>query len=207
MGTPDRRHRDGTDAAAHLPPGRRTPAGAADRVDAPRDRGGHRPDRRVGRGVPPRGGRRSGGGWSGGGWSGGGRSGGGRVGGGWSGRATRGRAAFEGRTALERRRAELRVGERRAYLWEDGGEPVSYVGATNPAGGIVRVAPVYTPTDRRGRGYASALVAGVSQAALDAGATACSLYTDLANPTSNKIYAAVGYHPVCDVTNYRFGDR
>ncbi|MEQ4208074.1 GNAT family N-acetyltransferase [Actinopolymorpha sp. B17G11] len=109
--------------------------------------------------------------------------------------------------ALERRRAELRVGERRAYLWENGGEPVSYVGATNPAGGVVRVAPVYTPPDKRGRGYASALVAGVSQAALDAGATACSLYTDLANPTSNKIYAAVGYRPVCDVTNYRFGDR
>ncbi|MGH3489798.1 MAG: GNAT family N-acetyltransferase, partial [Actinopolymorphaceae bacterium] len=108
--------------------------------------------------------------------------------------------------ALERRRAELRVGERRAYLWEDDGEPVSYVGATNPAGGIIRVAPVYTPPDKRGRGYASALVAGVSQGLLDAGATACSLYTDLANPTSNKIYAAVGYRPVCDVTDYRFAE-
>jgi GNAT superfamily N-acetyltransferase len=108
--------------------------------------------------------------------------------------------------AQERRRAELRVAERRAYLWVDGG-PVSYVGTTNPAGGIVRVAPVYTPPDQRGRGYASSLVAAVSQAALDAGATACTLYTDLANPTSNKIYAAVGYRPVCDVTHYRFAAR
>jgi predicted GNAT family acetyltransferase len=63
---------------------------------------------------------------------------------------------------------------------------------------------VYTPPERRGRGYATALVAVVSQRALDAGAAACSLYTDLANPTSNKIYDAVGYRPVRDVTRYRF---
>jgi predicted GNAT family acetyltransferase len=106
----------------------------------------------------------------------------------------------------ERRRAELRVTEGHAYLWDDGG-PVSYVAVTSPVGGIVRIGPVYTPPDKRGRGYASALVAGVSQGALDAGATACALYTDLANPTSNKIYAALGYQPVCDVTSYRFADR
>ncbi len=102
-----------------------------------------------------------------------------------------------------RRRAELGVAEQRAWLWEDGG-PVSYVGATLPAAGIVRVAPVYTPPARRGRGYASALVAAVSQGLLDAGADACVLYTDVANSTSNKIYAAVGYRPVSDVTVYRF---
>jgi predicted GNAT family acetyltransferase len=78
------------------------------------------------------------------------------------------------------------------------------VGTTMPAGGVVRIGPVYTPPRYRKRGYAGALVAAASQRALDNGAAACSLYTDLANPTSNKIYQAVGYRPICDVTMYQF---
>ena len=107
----------------------------------------------------------------------------------------------EGRTPVE-----ARVAQGRAWLWDDGG-PVSYVGHNVRTADVVRVGPVYTPPERRGRGYASALVAAVSQHLLDDGAVACSLYTDLANPTSNKIYAAVGYRPVQDVTDFRFVDR
>ncbi len=47
-------------------------------------------------------------------------------------------------------------------------------------------------------------MATVSQRALESGAALCMLYTDLANPTSNRIYAAVGYRPLCDVTAYSF---
>jgi predicted GNAT family acetyltransferase len=36
-------------------------------------------------------------------------------------------------------------------------------------------------------------VAAVSRRALAGGADRCMLFTDLANPTSNKIYAEVGY--------------
>jgi GNAT superfamily N-acetyltransferase len=98
---------------------------------------------------------------------------------------------------------DARLAAERAFVWVDG-EPVSYVGTAPPAGGVVRIGPVYTPPGRRGRGFASALVAAVSQRALDRGAAACSLYTDLANPTSNRIYMAIGYRPVCDVTMYGF---
>jgi len=92
---------------------------------------------------------------------------------------------------------------RTLYLWEDG-DVVSLagIGSATPHG--VRVGPVYTPPDRRGRGYASALVAGISQAALDAGRTFCFLFTDLANPTSNHIYETIGYRPVRDVDMWRF---
>lgn len=100
---------------------------------------------------------------------------------------------------------DRRIGDRQAALWENDGRPVSYAGFTPNVAGVVRVAPVYTPPELRGNGYASALVAAVSQHALDNGATQCSLYTDLANPTSNKIYAAVGYRPVADVTALSFG--
>ena len=35
-------------------------------------------------------------------------------------------------------------------------------------------------------------------------ASFCFLYTDLANPTSNKIYVAIGYRRVCDSIQYEF---
>ena len=101
------------------------------------------------------------------------------------------------------RNVDMRLAGGRAFVWVDG-TPVSFLGTTAPVGGVVRIGPVYTLPDRRGRGYASALVAAVSRHALESGAALCSLYTDLANATSNKIYVAVGYRPVCDVTAYSF---
>lgn len=96
-----------------------------------------------------------------------------------------------------------RLGGRAMYLWDDGG-PVSMTLASAVTPNGSRIGAVYTPPELRGRGYASALVAAVSQAQLDAGRRFCFLFTDLANPTSNKIYRDVGYEPVCDVDEYRF---
>lgn len=90
------------------------------------------------------------------------------------------------------------------WLWEVDGEPVCTAILSAPVAGVVRVSGVYTPPDRRGRGYASACVAAVSQRALDAGASACMLYTDVANPVSNSIYPAIGYRPVGDTQEWRF---
>jgi GNAT superfamily N-acetyltransferase len=89
-------------------------------------------------------------------------------------------------------------------LWEDGGEPVSLTGfgPSTPTG--TRIGPVYTPPELRRRGYASALVAHVSQERLDAGRRFCFLYTDLTNPTSNRIYVALGYERVCDSLELEF---
>jgi hypothetical protein len=47
-------------------------------------------------------------------------------------------------------------------------------------------------------------VAAVSQSQLDAGRRSLYLFTDLANPTSNHIYQAIGYEPVRDVADWRF---
>ena len=90
-------------------------------------------------------------------------------------------------------------------LWEVDGEPVSAVGFGSETPTGVRIGPVYTPPEHRGRGYASALTAHVSQERLDAGRSFCFLYTDLGNPTSNKIYVAIGYRRVCDSLQYAFG--
>jgi hypothetical protein len=94
---------------------------------------------------------------------------------------------------------------RQIFFWVDRGSPASIagVGGLTPHG--IRVGPVYTPPELRGRGYASNLVAGVSQLQLDAGRDFVFLLTDLANPTANKIYQAIGYEPVNDVDAHDFG--
>jgi GNAT superfamily N-acetyltransferase len=89
-------------------------------------------------------------------------------------------------------------------LWEAAGEPVSAVGFGSPTPSGVRIGPVFTPPEHRGRGYASALTAHVSAEQLAGGRSFCFLYTDLANPTSNKIYVAIGYERVCDAIQYAF---
>jgi GNAT superfamily N-acetyltransferase len=98
-------------------------------------------------------------------------------------------------------RALAEEGSRRIWLWVDP-EPVSLTGIGGPTPNGLRVGPVYTPPAFRGRGYASALVAAVSQRALDSGRTFLFLFTDLANPTSNHIYQELGYEPVRDVDEW-----
>lgn len=102
--------------------------------------------------------------------------------------------------------ARLRHGSGSFVLWEVGGEPVSLAGwGGQPTG--ARIGPVYTPPEHRNRGYGSAVTAAVSAERLAAGRRFCFLYTDLANPTSNKIHAKIGYKPVCDSIDYVFEAR
>jgi GNAT superfamily N-acetyltransferase len=96
-----------------------------------------------------------------------------------------------------------RIELERLWLWEDEGRAVSLVGRQGEVFGATRIGPVYTPHEFRGRGYASALTAHVTRQILDTGSEAC-LFTDLANPTSNKIYAAIGYRPVADFVGFSF---
>jgi predicted GNAT family acetyltransferase len=94
---------------------------------------------------------------------------------------------------------------RTLFLWEDGGRTVSMtgVGGLTPTG--IRIGPVYTPPEHRGRGYASNLVAAASQRQFDAGRSFVFLFTDLANPTSNHVYEAIGFESVSDIDRYAFG--
>lgn len=79
-------------------------------------------------------------------------------------------------------------------VWCDPADrPVSVAGYSGPTPTGIRVGPVYTPPEFRRRGYASALTATLSRALLADGRRACFLFTDLANPTSNRIYQSIGY--------------
>ncbi len=97
-----------------------------------------------------------------------------------------------------------RLAEGGLVLWWDGDRPVSLAGFGGPTPNGIRVGPVYTPPELRGRGYATACVAVLTQQLLDSGRRFVFLFTDLANPTSNSIYQKIGYEPVCDVDQYSF---
>lgn len=87
------------------------------------------------------------------------------------------------------------------WLWCDPhGRPVHLTGGGPPSFGVARIGPVYTPPAERGHGYAAATVAEVSLRLLDEGNRVC-LFTDQGNPTSNGLYARLGYEPVVDMAN------
>jgi predicted GNAT family acetyltransferase len=92
----------------------------------------------------------------------------------------------------------------RLFFWEVDGEPVHLTGLNDPAYGATRLGPVYTPRGHRGRGYASAAVAELSQRILGEGDRPC-LFTDQANPVSNAVYERIGYEPVVDMVNLLVG--
>lgn len=107
--------------------------------------------------------------------------------------------------AMEREEVAERVADGRVWLWEDErGEVVHLTGCSAPSLGVARIGPVYTPRDQRGRGWASAGVAAVSRMLLERDARVC-LFTDRANPTSNRVYEALGYRGVVDMANLVIG--
>jgi len=98
---------------------------------------------------------------------------------------------------------ERRLPAGQLWAW-DTGFPVAMAGISSPVAGVSRIGPVYTPPERRERGYATALVAAISRAACRRGER-CILYTDLGNPVSNSIYRNIGYQAVTEALRYRFG--
>jgi predicted GNAT family acetyltransferase len=120
-------------------------------------------------------------------------------------------AAFDDDTgARDRSDPEQEVDRRlragRLAVWDVGGA-VSMAMTREPALGVARVSGVYTPPEHRGHGYASACVAALSAEVLATDADTCILYTQLANPTSNAIYRAIGYEPVGEIVRYGFMPR
>jgi RimJ/RimL family protein N-acetyltransferase len=92
-----------------------------------------------------------------------------------------------------------RLGHGGIHLWVlDDDRPVALAAVTRTIAGTARVAPVYTPPEERGRGYGAGATFAVTRAAIDAGAREVVLYTDLDNPTSNRLYARLGFEPVED---------
>lgn len=86
------------------------------------------------------------------------------------------------------------VAQRRLMFWAVDGEPVSMVGHSPTVAGVTRIGPVWTPPERRRRGYAAAATAELAGRLRDRGEVV--LFADRANLTSTGIYERIGFRPV-----------
>jgi predicted GNAT family acetyltransferase len=104
---------------------------------------------------------------------------------------------FERSPAMEREAREdieHASEERRHWLLVDHDVPVSYAALNARLPDVVQIGGVWTPPDRRGRGYARAVTAGVLLEARSDGAKRGVLFTD--NAAARRAYEAIGFRPV-----------
>ena len=96
-----------------------------------------------------------------------------------------------------------RIANECIHILEVGGAPVAsaIAGRTMLHGRTIGF--VYTPPEQRGKGYASQLVANLSQKILDEGFKYVCLFTQMSNPTSNKIYQNIGYEWIEEFVHYK----
>jgi GNAT superfamily N-acetyltransferase len=66
----------------------------------------------------------------------------------------------------------------------------------NLENGLPVIGSLYTPPEKRGKGYATMLVHAVTKKLLDNGFEKCGIISDATNPVTNKLFVSVGYRPV-----------
>jgi predicted GNAT family acetyltransferase len=107
-------------------------------------------------------------------------------------------AAETGQRAGARALVEGRLRAGQLMLWELAGQTVSAAGLSGLVSGVARIGQVYTPPEHRNQGYGAAVTVAATRLAFTYGANSVILFTNLANPTSNALYARLGYQPVED---------
>lgn len=91
--------------------------------------------------------------------------------------------------------ADKHINNGTAFVWLADDEPSAMAALSRPTKNTVTVSMVYTPKHLRRKGFASALVAHLTDKML-LNKQSVVLHADLANPTSNKIYQNMGYFEV-----------
>jgi len=101
-------------------------------------------------------------------------------------------------------RVEKAIKRKKFYVLKADGKIVSMVKSAGITPNGQTINAVYTPPHYRKKGYATEVVAKISQKILNEGKKYCFLFTDLANPISNKIYQEIGFKPIIDMDQYKF---
>ncbi len=94
------------------------------------------------------------------------------------------------------------------YVWDVGDRraprPVTMAARSRPSARGIAISLVYTPPEERGRGYAAACVAHLSQLLLDSNWQFCTLFADATNAAASVVFERIGYKPIADFVAYRF---
>ena len=87
----------------------------------------------------------------------------------------------------------------RFVLWWAGEEPVAVAGHSPVrADGICRIAPVYTPAQRRRERFGAAVTAAAVHSAWALGADEVTLFTDENYLPANELYRSLGFRPIAE---------
>jgi predicted GNAT family acetyltransferase len=102
-----------------------------------------------------------------------------------------------------------RIARGEMVFWALADRPVACAAfvPTTAAGDGGRINAVFTPEEERGKGYASACVAALSQRLLAQGWRYCLMFADRRNAITNRIYPRLGYEEIGGFTNigFRYG--
>ncbi|MGI9484580.1 MAG: GNAT family N-acetyltransferase [Geminicoccaceae bacterium] len=89
-----------------------------------------------------------------------------------------------------------RAGAGQHWFWTVYGEPVSLAGIVRQTRAAAAIASVYTAPSHRNQGFAGAVVSMVVDQIYAGGRKTACLYTNLANPISNRCYEKIGFKQV-----------
>lgn len=99
--------------------------------------------------------------------------------------------------------ARLKIENNEVFLWNDGSD-VSMACSARPTQNGITLNYVYTPPAYRSMGYGTAVVKELSKKLKQDGYSFVTLFTDLANATSNSMYKKIGYQEVSPFSEISF---
>ncbi|OPA79311.1 hypothetical protein BVG16_09495 [Paenibacillus selenitireducens] len=107
-------------------------------------------------------------------------------------------------SASQRPNAEATIAGQNLYLWIVDDAPVSMANIAHRSPRHGRINAVYTPSEARKNGYASAIVAELCAMLRQEGLLPM-LYADVNNPDSNKVYRNIGFVESGNILDIKFG--
>lgn len=102
--------------------------------------------------------------------------------------------------------ANSKIADKMFYVLEKNHELVSMAGWCRDIETSSSVNAVFTPKKWRNNGYASLVTAKLTELLLENGKKETNLYTDMTNPTSNKIYLKISYEFICHSIHLEVND-
>jgi len=93
------------------------------------------------------------------------------------------------------------------FVWEDVGRVVSMggFGRETPNGLVINM--IYTPRNRRGRGFAGSLTSGLVREAYERGKEFCCLYSEFSSSVRRNLYERIGLGLTGEFSEQSFGDQ